>query len=72
MAESSQLDPLRIDTSKHDFFPKTSLGRQGWIGDRYPLCVDLPEHSFLRTGVSYLPLSVFLLLDSKHVYSYKY
>lgn len=24
-----------------------------WIGDRYPLCVDLPKHHFLKQGATY-------------------
>lgn len=36
---------------KHDFFPKLTLG--GWIGDRYPLCKDLPSQHFLKIGAQY-------------------
>jgi hypothetical protein len=51
-SEKSRLDPLRIEVDKHDFFPKPALGG-GWIGDRYPLCVDLPKHHFLHIGATY-------------------
>jgi hypothetical protein len=26
---------------------------KGFIGDRYPLCVDLPDKQFLRIGATY-------------------
>ena len=42
---------MRIDIDKHDFLPKFTLG--GWIGDRYPLCSDLPRHHFLKIGARY-------------------
>ncbi|KAL7553976.1 hypothetical protein ACHAWF_017328 [Thalassiosira exigua] len=51
-SEKSRLDPLRIDVDKHDFFPKSALGG-GWLGDRYPLCVDLPKYHFLKKGATY-------------------
>ncbi|KAL7554934.1 hypothetical protein ACHAWF_018496 [Thalassiosira exigua] len=51
-SEKSRLDPLRIEVDSHDFFPKPALGG-GWIGDRYPLCTDLPEHHFLKLGAKY-------------------
>ena len=35
-----------------DLFPKVDLN-DGHLGDRYPLCVDLPERSFLRAGARY-------------------
>lgn len=43
---------MRIEIDSHDFFPKTSIDG-GWIGDRYPLCVDLPRHHFLRIGAMF-------------------
>ena len=51
-SEKSRQDPLRIEVDKHDFFPKTTL-EGGWIGDRYPLCVDLPKYHFLKIGAKY-------------------
>lgn len=51
-SEKSRIDPLRIEVDKHDFFPKTSVDGN-WIGDRFPLCVDLPQHSFLKIGAKY-------------------
>lgn len=51
-SEKSRMDPLRIEVDKHDFFPKTSVDGN-WIGDRYPLCVDLPEYHFLKIGAMY-------------------
>ncbi len=44
-SEKLQQDPLQIKVDMHDFFPK-SLIDDGWIGDHYPLCVDLPKITF--------------------------
>lgn len=38
----SRMEPMRLKINRHDFLPKSSVGG-GWIGDRYPLCVDLPQ-----------------------------
>ena len=46
-SDKSRQDPLRIEVDRHDFFPKSSLDG-GWLGDRYPLCVDLPMYPFLK------------------------
>lgn len=46
------LDPLHVVAEWRDRFPKTDL-QGGYIGDRYPLCVDLPERMFLRKGAKY-------------------
>jgi hypothetical protein len=52
-SEKSRQDPLRIDVDRHDFFPKSSIDG-GWIGDRYPLCVDLPKYHFLKLGAKFV------------------
>jgi hypothetical protein len=52
-SEKSRQDPLRIEVDKHDFFPKSSID-DGWIGDRYPLCVDLPKYHFLKIGAKFV------------------
>ena len=50
---SSYLDPMRLsDIRKRDIFPKRGLSKK-YIGDRYPLCEDLPEKHFLRIGAKY-------------------
>lgn len=51
-SNKSRMDPMRIDIDAHDFFPKASVDGN-WIGDRYPLCVDLPKHHFLKIGASF-------------------
>lgn len=45
-------DPMRIQASWRDKFPKSDLSG-GYIGDGYPLCVDLPSKMFLRKGATY-------------------
>lgn len=46
------LDELIVDPIYHDKFPKHDL-TGGYIGDGYPLCVDLPSRMFLRKGATY-------------------
>ncbi|KAL7482807.1 hypothetical protein ACHAW6_008462, partial [Cyclotella cf. meneghiniana] len=45
-------DPMRIQALWRDKFPKSDL-LGGYIGDGYPLCVDLPSKMFLRRGAKY-------------------
>eukprot|EP00571_Detonula_confervacea_P017647 CAMPEP_0172312770 /NCGR_PEP_ID=MMETSP1058-20130122/18549_1 /TAXON_ID=83371 /ORGANISM="Detonula confervacea, Strain CCMP 353" /LENGTH=2999 /DNA_ID=CAMNT_0013026315 /DNA_START=101 /DNA_END=9097 /DNA_ORIENTATION=+ len=46
-------DPMTLlDADRHDWFPKLNL-LDGWIGDRYPLCYDLPAQAFLKKGAKY-------------------
>ena len=45
-------DTLQIKPRDRDASPKMDL-YDGFIGDGYPACVDLPEHAFLRKGFSY-------------------
>jgi len=48
----NRIDTLAVSGSRHDVFPKTDLSG-GYIGDRYPLCTDLPPQDFLRSGATY-------------------
>lgn len=52
-SSKSRQDPLRIEVDKHDFFPKSSVDGN-WLGDRYPLCVDLPKYHFLKLGAKFV------------------
>jgi len=45
-------DPMKIQAGWRDKFPKTDM-TSGYIGDGFPLCVDLPEKMFLRKGAEY-------------------
>ena len=49
---TNRLDPMRIEAQWRDRFPKTDTSG-GYIGDHYPLCVDLPEKAFLKKGAVY-------------------
>ena len=49
---NNKIDPLRIEATYRDPFPKTDL-QGGYIGDGMPLCVDLPNKSFLKKGAVY-------------------
>lgn len=51
-SNKSRMDPMRVDIDAHDYFPKASVDGN-WIGDRYPLCVDLPKHHFLKIGATF-------------------
>jgi uncharacterized protein (DUF1800 family)/uncharacterized protein (DUF1501 family) len=56
----NRYDPMRIEAERRDRFPKTDLSN-GYVGDYYPMCTDLPKLSFLRIGAKYR------LLGSSHV-----
>ena len=50
---SNYIDPMRIQASWRDRFPKTDLDG-GYIGDYfYPLCEESPTQMFLRVGAKY-------------------
>ena len=51
----NRMDPMRLDPEIRDYFPKMNLNG-GYIGDGYPLCIDLPTNMFLRKGAMYLYL----------------
>ena len=46
------IDPMQIKAVHRDMFPKLDT-LDGYIGDRVPLCSDLPSRSFLRAGAVY-------------------
>ena len=48
----NRIDPLNLVAEYRDVFPKINL-ENGFIGDGFPLCTDLPEKSFLRKGATY-------------------
>lgn len=48
----NRLDPMYIDGRWRDRFAKSDL-TGGYIGDTYPLCVDVPGKMFLRPGAKY-------------------
>ena len=50
------IDPVYLDAYVRDYFPKMDL-HDRYLGDRYPLCVDLPARAFLRVGARYRYLS---------------
>jgi len=45
-------DTLVLNRDSRDWFPKSNL-LGGYIGDRYPLCRDLPAKHFLKKGAVY-------------------
>ena len=54
ITRSVNMDPLDIDPTYRDRFPKTKLKRSGYIGDAYPLCSDLPARHFLSKGAKFV------------------
>lgn len=53
---SNLVDPMSIDPSRRDYFPKMDL-HHGHLGDGYPLCTAMPPRAFLRRGAKYRYLS---------------
>lgn len=51
-ARVHRVEPMNINGRWRDVFPKTDL-YGGYIGDGFPLCVDLPPKHFLRRGATY-------------------
>eukprot|EP00586_Coscinodiscus_wailesii_P000799 CAMPEP_0172487324 /NCGR_PEP_ID=MMETSP1066-20121228/16359_1 /TAXON_ID=671091 /ORGANISM="Coscinodiscus wailesii, Strain CCMP2513" /LENGTH=2416 /DNA_ID=CAMNT_0013253867 /DNA_START=62 /DNA_END=7312 /DNA_ORIENTATION=+ len=49
---------MQIGIDTHDWFPKMSLDG-GYIGDKEPLCWDLPSSAFLKKGAKYYLLGGF-------------
>jgi len=52
MKNRNRIDPMNIVPAWRDIFPKLGLHDE-YIGDHYPLCVDLPSRAFLRKGATY-------------------
>ena len=50
--QPNRIDPMQIVIDWRDILPKIDL-KDGYIGDGYPLCSDMPDRSFLRKGASY-------------------
>ena len=50
--DRNRLDPMRIDAPRRDPWPVADLDG-GFVGDRLPLCSDLPDQSFLKAGANY-------------------
>ncbi len=48
----NRMDPMMIEAEWRDPFPKMDL-QSGFVGDKKPLCVDLPAKQFLRSGATY-------------------
>ena len=51
-ARTLRVDPMDVRGDWHDIFPKTDL-LGGYVGDRYPLCSDLPSKHHLQAGATY-------------------
>ncbi|CAJ1440523.1 unnamed protein product [Effrenium voratum] len=50
--ERNAVDPMKMVTKWHDAYPKPDLDGN-YLGDRWPLCVDLPKGAFLKRGADY-------------------
>ena len=53
MGIANYVDPMQIKAKWRDANPKVDL-EDGYFGDKRPLCVDIPEKAFLRTGATYV------------------
>jgi hypothetical protein len=49
---SNEIDPMWVKPDWRDMFPKRDL-YDGFIGDGFPLCADLPLRPFLRKGAKF-------------------
>ena len=58
----NRIDPMFIEIEWRDAFPKIDL-RNGFIGDGYPLCTDMPQRSYLRKGAEFRLLGVSTALE---------
>lgn len=52
---TNNIDPAQLVSSWRDQNPKV-VPSGGYLGDRYPLCTDLPRRAFLRPGAKYVYL----------------
>lgn len=43
---------MLIDSNRKDHFPKLGLGNK-YVGDGYPLCLDLPDQHWLKAGSNF-------------------
>ena len=48
----NRMDPMKIEGKWRDPFPKMDLW-SGFVGDKIPLCKDLPTKQFLKEGATY-------------------
>lgn len=48
----NRMDPMKVEGKYRDPFPKVDLGL-GFVGDKKPLCVELPTKQFLKKGAKY-------------------
>ena len=48
----NRMDPMKIEAQWRDPFPKMDL-HLGFVGDKQPLCIELPDKQFLRIGAKY-------------------
>ncbi len=62
----NRMDPMVIKPTWRDVMPKAKLKRNGYLGDGYPVCSELPERHFLKKvsqrtpRASLCPLALFL------------
>jgi len=55
--DNNRVDPMKIEAEWRDKFPKMGLDGK-YIGDKYPLCSDLPSKHFLKKGAKYRLLGI--------------
>jgi hypothetical protein len=52
-ATTNSIDPMRLDATVRDRFPKATLLGKGHLGDGYQLCSGLPPRHYLKRGARY-------------------
>jgi cullin-associated NEDD8-dissociated protein 1 len=68
---NNEVDPMLIKANWRDEFPKMDLN-DGYIGDTFPLCEDLPDYSFLKYGAEYKLIGFYDPLSRPDVLMLKY
>lgn len=70
--DRNSIDPMKLRANRRDKFPKTMLAVGGvtgpleHLGDRYPLCGELPAQHYLKKGAKYRYHGVASLLGAVH------
>jgi len=73
MGTGNEIDPMQIKSSWHDAYPKMDLNDH-YIGDSFPLCSDLADKLFMKSGANYklagyhIQLSSFVLKNTSSYY----
>ena len=64
------IDPMTLNPTQRDRFPKTTLLGKAHLGDTYPLCSELPPQHYLKQGAKYRYVSAhYAIRREAHVHA---